>query len=127
VLVCIERSSRTLAAIERSGIFCIKTSSAYLVELAEIFAGRHGIEGEARFAMARWRSLTTGAPALLDSLVAFDRRPVATHDIASHRVLIGEAVAIGGRGEGRSLLYHHRRFETLAGRSSDRIFRPKPT
>ncbi len=36
VLVCIERSSRTLAAIEASGVFCINTLPAQLVETAAL-------------------------------------------------------------------------------------------
>ena len=113
VLVCIERSSRTLASIVASGIFCVNTLPAHEVELAEIFASRRGITGEGRFATAEWDSLATGAPALRTALAAFDGRLVATHDIASHRVLIGEVVALGGQGKGGTLLYRRRHFEAL--------------
>lgn len=113
VLVCIERSSRTLASIVASGIFCVNTLPAHEVELAEIFASRRSITGEGRFATAEWDSLATGAPALRNALAAFDCRLVATHDIATHRVLIGEVVALGGQGKGGSLLYRRRHFEAL--------------
>lgn len=117
VLVCIERSSRTLAAIEASGIFCINTLPAHGVETAEIFASRRGLQGEERFGAERWIELVTGAPALLDALAAFDCRLVSAHDIASHRVLIGEVVGLGGRAPendlGGSLIYRRRRFEAV--------------
>lgn len=113
VLVCIERSSRTLASILESGIFCINTLPAHDVDLAEIFASRRGLLGEDRFATAQWDGLVTGAPALRNALAAFDCRLVATHDIASHRVLIGEVVALGGEGQGGSLIYRRRQFEAI--------------
>jgi flavin reductase len=113
VLVCIERSSRTLAAIEASGFFCINTLPGGSEDLAEIFASRRGIEGEARFNSARWDELATGAPVLAGALAAFDCRLVAMHDIASHRVVIGEVVGIGGAGAGSSLIYRRRSFDAV--------------
>jgi flavin reductase len=113
VLVCIERSSRTLAAIEASGIFCINTLPAHLVETAEIFANRRGLQGEERFVAGRWGELATGAPVLHDALAAFDCRLVAAHDIASHRVLIGEVAGLGGAARGGSLIYRRRHFEAI--------------
>ncbi|WP_420100660.1 flavin reductase family protein [Bosea sp. (in: a-proteobacteria)] len=113
VLVCVARTSRTLASILESGIFCVNTLAADDVELAEIFASRRGILGEERFATRRWAGLATGAPVLETALAAFDCRLVATHDIASHRVLIGEVAALGGQGAGASLIYRRRRFESV--------------
>lgn len=113
VLACIARTSRTLAAIEASGAFCVNTLPAQLAELAEIFASRRGIDGEARFMTARWGTLATGAPVLLDAISAFDCRLVATHDIASHRILIGEVMGLGGEGRGAGLIYRGRRFDSI--------------
>ena len=113
VLVCIARGSRTLTAIEASGAFCINTLPEQLVDLAEIFASRRGIEGEARFDTARWGRLATGAPVLLDAVSAFDCRLVATHDVASHRIVIGEVAGLGGAGRGAGLIYRHRRFSAV--------------
>lgn len=113
VLVCIEASSRTLAAIRANGVFCINTLPGDQVELAEIFAGRRGIEGEARFTSPRWSRLATGAPVLDDAIAAFDCRLVAIHEAASHRIVVGEVVALGGAGRGAGLIYRRRRFETV--------------
>lgn len=113
VLACVARTSRTLAAIEASGAFCINTLPAQLAELAEIFASRRGIDGEERFMTARWGRLATGAPVLLDAVSAFDCRLIATHDVASHRILIGEVVGLGGEGRGAGLIYRQRRFGSV--------------
>ncbi len=117
VLVCIARPSRTLAVIEASGVFCINTLPGDGADLAEIFASRRGIDGEARFTEGDWGTLTTGAPALREAVAAFDCRLTAVHDIASHRILIGEVVGLGGAGrepaETTSLIYRKRRFESV--------------
>ena len=113
VLVCLERSSRTLAAIEAAGVFGISTLPADAQDLAEIFAGRKGIDGDARFASDSWISLTTGVPLLQRAVAAFDCRLVAAHDIASHRVLIGEVAALHSGQDASGLIYRHRRFESV--------------
>lgn len=113
VLACIEKSSRTLAVIEASGVFCINTLPGGCEELAEIFASRRAIHGEARFETARWGTLATGAPVLREALAAFDCRLVAMHDIASHRVIVGEVIGLGGAGRGDGLIYRRRRFEAV--------------
>lgn len=115
VLVCIARPSRTLAVIEAAGLFCINTLPGDALDLAEIFASRRGIEGEARFATRDWRTLVTGAPALSDAVAAFDCRLVSAHDIATHRILIGEVLGLGGAAAapGTSLIYRQRGFEAV--------------
>jgi flavin reductase (DIM6/NTAB) family NADH-FMN oxidoreductase RutF len=113
VLVCIEANSRTLAAIAANGVFCINTLPGGSTDLAETFAGRRGIEGEARFASARWGRLASGAPVLEQALAAFDCRLVAIREVATHRIVIGEVLALGGAGQGASLIYRNRRFETV--------------
>jgi flavin reductase len=117
VLVCIARPSSTLAVIEASGVFCINTLPGNYEELAEVFASRRGIDGEARFASRHWSRILTGAPVLSEAVAAFDCRLVAAHDIASHRILIGEVVGLGGDGQeaagATSLIYRKRRFEAV--------------
>lgn len=113
MLVCVDGISRTLSAIEASGSFCINTLAGDGQELAEIFARRRGIEGEARFATADWTTLATGAPVLSQALVAFDCRLIEVHRVATHRILIGEVIAIGGQGKGSSLIYRRRGFSQI--------------
>ena len=36
---------------------------------------------------------------------AFDCRLVATHDVASHRIVVGEVAGLGGAGRGAGLIY----------------------
>jgi flavin reductase len=113
MLACIHADSRTLAALEAAGIFCINTIAGEDQEIAETFAGRKGLSGEARFAAGDWGVLKTGAPVLKTALTAFDCRLLEVRTHATHRVIIGEVVAIGGRGTGDGLIYRNRRFGTF--------------
>ena len=115
VLVCIARPSRTLAVIEAAGLFCINTLPGDALDLAEIFASRRGIEGEARFATRNWTTLATGAPVLSEAVAAFDCRLTAIHDVATHRILIGEVLGLGGAAAapGSSLIYRQRSFQAV--------------
>lgn len=112
VLVCVEAGSRTLAAIRASGVFCVNTLPDGFEEMAQLFAGRRGLDGEARFAAPGWTALATGAPVLAGALVAFDCRLAAIHEAATHRIVVGEVVGLGGAGRGAGLIYRGRRFET---------------
>lgn len=113
VLVCIEGASRTLAAIVANGIFCINTLAGDQQELAEIFASRRGVDGEARFASAGWEPGITGAPMLRGSVASFDCRLLTVHKAATHRILIGEVVGLGGTTGRPGLIYRRRHFESV--------------
>ena len=110
MLACIHNDSHTLAAIEANGIFCINTLSGADQLVAEVFAGRKGLIGEARFAAGDWAGLETGSPVLISSLVAFDCRLIEARTHATHRLIIGEVLAIGGQGAGSGLIYRSRTF-----------------
>lgn len=110
MLVCIHRDSRTLAAIEANGVFCINTLSGSDRIVAEVFAGRKALIGEERFQVGDWAKLETGSPVLATSLVAFDCKLVEARTHATHRLIIGEVLAIGGIGTGDGLIYRNRTF-----------------
>jgi flavin reductase len=114
MLACIHADSQTLAAIEANGAFCINALSGQDQDVAEVFAGRRGLAGEERFSIGTWSNLTTGAPVLTTALVTFDCRLVEARTMATHRIIIGEVVALGGHGldaaASEGLIYRNRRF-----------------
>ncbi len=113
MLVCIHHDSRTLGTIETSGFFCINALSAADQEVAEVFAGRRGLNGEARFGAGAWETLVTGAPRLKTALVSFDCRLVEARNAATHRIIIGEVLAIARSDASEGLIYRKRRFGTF--------------
>jgi flavin reductase len=112
MLACIHAESHTLADIEASGVFCINTLAAEQQAVAEVFAGRKGLEGAERFSVGLWRQLVTGAPALDGALASFDCRLVEARTLATHRIIIGEVVALAARSKAHppGLIYRNRRF-----------------
>jgi flavin reductase len=115
LLVCLNRASASAARLVANGVFCVNTLAADQAGLAEDFAGRSGLHGEARFSHGVWTTLATGAPLLEGALASFDCRLVEVRDIATHHVLVGEveAVRIGTAGE--SLVYLDRAYRSVTG------------
>lgn len=94
LLVCVNTASRSAQALLANGVFCVNTLSAADMSLADVFAGRTDLQGQARFSVGQWEALVTGAPVLATSLVSFDCRLSDARVVATHHIIIGEIVAI---------------------------------
>lgn len=114
MLICVHANSTSLPVILKNGVFCINILGQGTEEIAEIFAGRHGIIGAARFEGVPNAPLVTGAPVFADALAAFDCTVLKAETIGTHHVIIGvvRAVTLSERSE--PLIYHKRRFRALA-------------
>jgi flavin reductase len=104
LLVCLNGSSHTAAAILESGVFCANLLSDTQTHLAEVFAGK--AQGD-RFASAAWRRLASGAPVLEGALASFDCVLSGALRPSSHHVCLGEVRSVL-LGTGRPLVYHDR-------------------
>jgi len=113
LIVCIARTSSTLAALRASRAFAVNILSAAHEGLADRFAGRSGVHGAARFAGAEWTTLVTGAPLLRAALACIDCAVEEVLERHTHAILIGRVAAVH-RGGGAPALVHRRgRFEQL--------------
>ena len=109
VLFCLNRSSRTFPLFEDAKAFCINTLAGEHVPLADAFAGRGNLETEARFALADWTTLESGAPVLKGALASFDCRVSQVIDMATHRIFFGLVEAVtNGTDAARALTYYNR-------------------
>src|SRR5580700_4745781 len=72
LLMCLNRRSQTNPAVVENGVFCINTLGHEGAEIADLFAGRTGVQGADRFAIGEWAVLATGAPVLASAVAAFD-------------------------------------------------------
>jgi flavin reductase len=113
LLVCVNTSSRSAQALLANRVFCVNTLSAEDQALADIFAGRTGLQGQERFTIGEWEPLDTGSPALATSLVSFDCRISEARIIATHHVIIGEVVRIRLGGSMPTLVYQGRHYRKL--------------
>jgi flavin reductase len=113
LLMCLNRRSQTNPAVLQNGVFCVNTLGEGGAEIADLFAGRTGIQGTDRFASGEWTVLATGSPVLVAAVVAFDCRVVDVRSIGSHNVVFGavEMVRLGANGP--VLVYHERAYKRV--------------
>ena len=111
LLVCLNRRSHSSPAVLHNGVFCINTLGRDGAAIADLFAGRTGVQGADRFAGGEWSVLATGSPVLTTAAVAFDCRLVEVRSVGSHNVFFGavEAVRLGPGGP--VLVYHERAYK----------------
>jgi flavin reductase len=113
LLVCINAAGRTARSVEANHAFSVSTLSVGDQAIADIFAGRAGLEGRDRFSVGSWDTLETGCPVLTTGLVAFDCRLMDSRIVATHFVIIGEIVAIRLGQTAPALVYSNRSYHAL--------------
>lgn len=107
LLVCVNRGASSWPLLEQHGAFAVNILSADQQDVADRFAGRHGVSGAARFDGARWTTLVTGTPVLVDALASLDCRVEEVIERHSHAIVIGRVVAVGVGERTAALAYWH--------------------
>ncbi|MEM1273943.1 MAG: flavin reductase family protein [Pseudomonadota bacterium] len=110
MLVCLNASSNTLAALLQNQCFAINVLRIDHQAIADVFSGRVAAPGGDRFAAIATIPGPTGAPRLRDALVSFDCALLSAERIGTHHVCIGAVEAVTTAAEGRPLLYGMRRY-----------------
>jgi flavin reductase (DIM6/NTAB) family NADH-FMN oxidoreductase RutF/DNA-binding transcriptional LysR family regulator len=110
LLVCIHHKSAIAAALLENGVFCVNVLRDDQAHISDNFAGRSGARGAARFDCAQWTTQVTGAPRVLNALVAFDCRVTASERVGSHFVVFGSVQDIFVTGAGAPLIYANRAY-----------------
>jgi flavin reductase (DIM6/NTAB) family NADH-FMN oxidoreductase RutF/DNA-binding transcriptional LysR family regulator len=110
LLVCIHHRSAVAAAVLENGVFCVNVLRDDQAHISDNFAGRSGARGAAKFDCTEWTTQLTGAPRVLDSLVAFDCRVTASERVGSHFVVFGSVQDIYVAGGGAPLIYANRAY-----------------
>jgi len=115
LLVCIHERSPLVAALLVNGVFCVNVLREDQAHISDSFAGRSGAQGIAKFDCTRWTTQVTGAPRVMDALVAFDCRVNASERVGSHWVVFGAVLDIHVAGTGAPLIYANRAYGALRG------------
>jgi len=110
LLVCVHHLSPVAAAVLENGVFCVNVLREDQAHISDSFAGRSGAHGAAKFDCTRWTTQVTGAPRVVDSLVAFDCRVTASERVGLHLVLFGSVQDIFVAGGGAPLIYANRAY-----------------
>jgi flavin reductase len=113
VLVCLSRRSQITPLLESNKILCVNTLYAGAENIADVFAGRTGVYMEERFRHGEWTTLKTGAPVLVNAVVAFDCRILEVKAVASHNVYFCAVEAVRQGAPGPALVYHEREYKRV--------------
>ena len=112
LLVCVHHRSAAAPAILANGVFCVNVLRDDQSYISEHFAGRTGIGAAERFACAAWTAQKTGAPRVVDPLVAFDCRLLSGERVGTHHVFVGAVEEIFVAHGGTPLIYANRAYGT---------------
>lgn len=113
LLVCLNRSATSMPILRGNGVFCVNTLRAGDELVADTFAGRTKVSREARFETGEWGKLSTGSPALMSAVIAFDCRVIEIKAVASHDIYFGVVEAIHQGDAGAALVYHDRLYKKV--------------
>jgi flavin reductase len=113
LLMCLNRNSATNSAVLQNAVFCVNTLGEDGAGIADLFAGRTGVQGADRFTSGEWLALATGAPALASAVVAFDCRIVEVRSVGSHNVVFGAVEMVRLGPNGAVLVYHERAYKRV--------------
>lgn len=114
LLVCVNRESAAAAPILKNGVFCVNVLRDDQSYISDSFAGRRRRAGADKFECADWTVQKTGAPRVVDSLVAFDCRLVSAQEVGSHYVCIGAVEDVFIEARGSPLIYANRGYGSLS-------------
>ncbi len=114
LLVCVHHRCRAAEAILGNGAFCVNVLRDDQSTISDHFAGRVPAPGGDRFACADWTAEKTGAPRVVDPLVAFDCRLLSGERVGTHHVFIGAVEDVFIAPGGAPLIYANRAYGSLA-------------
>lgn len=112
LIACVNKNASAHEALLQAGCFGVNVLLPGQQALAHLFT-KKGID---RFKSHDWTELSTGAPILSQSLIAFDCRLAQVYDGFSHSILVGvvKGIAAADGIDPEGLLWHRRRFRTSA-------------
>jgi len=114
LLVCVHEQSPTAAAILANGVFCVNVLRDDQSYISDTFAGRFRETVPDKFDCAAFTVMATGAPRVIDPLVAFDCRMVSSDLVGTHHVFFGEVQEIFAAAAGSPLIYARRAYGAAA-------------
>jgi flavin reductase (DIM6/NTAB) family NADH-FMN oxidoreductase RutF/DNA-binding transcriptional LysR family regulator len=110
LLICIHHQASVALPILENGVFCVNVLRDDQSYISDTFAGRFRHQLADKFACAEWTTQVTGAPRVVDPLVAFDCRLREHTLIGTHFVFFGEVEDIFMATRGSPLIYANRAY-----------------
>lgn len=113
VLVCLNQTTGTCAAVTETGHFTVNLLAESDGGLALHFAGQGGVTGEDKFLSGDWRDDPFGLPILSSATVAMSCQVTSQLQAGTHRIFIGQIRGLA-HNDGAALIYEQSRFHRLA-------------
>ena len=110
LLVCVHHQSATAQAIIDNGVFCVNILRDDQSYISDTFAGRFKDTVQNKFDCADWFAMETGAPRVIDPLVAFDCKVQSSEKIGTHYIFMGEVQGVFEADRGSPLIYSKRAY-----------------
>ena len=110
LLVCVHQMSPAAKKIIDNGVFCVNVLRDDQAYVSETFAGRFKDVVKDKFDIAEWTAMASGAPRVIDPLVAFDCELNSSNLVGTHHVFIGEVAEIFVADRGTPLIYANRAY-----------------
>jgi len=114
LLVCAHHLARATQAIIANGVFCVNVLRDDQSDISDCFAGRWRTADGDKFSCAHWTAGITGAPRVVDPLVAFDCRVTSSQQVGAHWVLFGTVEDIALARPGSPLIYANHAYGRMA-------------
>lgn len=112
LLVCVNETSSSCEPMLENGVFCVNVLRDDQASVSDYFAGRFKTADGDKFSCAKWQAMVTGAPRLVDPLVAFDCRIHKVHKVGTHHIMIGMVQDVYAHDSGSALIYANRSYGT---------------
>ena len=109
ILACVNAENEFCSMADANGHFAVNLLTTSHTELSGVFAGLGTDPDVDRFNHGRWQTLKTGSPILTDALVSLDCNLVSATTHGTHRIYIGEVVALLSN-ESEALIYTNRNY-----------------
>jgi flavin reductase (DIM6/NTAB) family NADH-FMN oxidoreductase RutF len=113
ILVCINRKSPAIAALDGNGHFAVNLLGDGNQSYAETFAGRPRDGRPFDFANHGWLTGETGLPLVEDATAVFECGLHDSLDAGTHRIYIGRVFA-AHKGDAAPLVYCNRAFRRIS-------------
>ncbi len=92
LLICVHHLSPVCGGILGNRVFCVNLLRDDQSFVADTFAGRVLPAGEDKFSCTMWATGKTGAPVVVNHLVAFDCELIQNFRVGSHVIFVGQVV-----------------------------------
>jgi len=109
MLACVNANNEFCAIADSNKQFAVNLLSTSHTALSGVFAGLGESPDADRFATGQWQTSKTGSPVLADALVSLDCKLVSAKTHGTHRIYIGEVLAISSN-DSEPLIYTRRQY-----------------